>query len=173
MCDYSLQSVKNRPAKQGEALFVNLFHSGSKGLASAVDFMAVRAVRPAPEGAGFFSRIAHQIKECKRLASGEEIYHLTAVCVPPGARLYVEGVPKALREQFGVREAEEVLLIQFPFEECGYRDAFLFGNGEEALIQQFPEGLRVAVLALALEEEAEVEELAPANLVERGMSANA
>jgi hypothetical protein len=154
MCDYSLHSIKNRPATAGDELFVNLFHSGSKGLASVADFKAIQTVKPSPERAGIFARLIHRVREANRVAFGEECYFMTAVCLQPGARLRLSGIPKPMREEFGLGEVEEVMFTQLPVEECSYHDAFLFGNGEELLIQHFPEGLRVQVLALDLEETA-------------------
>jgi hypothetical protein len=154
MCDYSLHAVKNRLAVEGEQLFVNKFHTGSKGLASVADFAAVQTVRPAPAGTGVFGRLAHWISERRRVASGEESYFLTAVCIPPGAKLYIEGIPKALQEQFDVGEAEEVTFAQVTAEPFRYRDAFRFENGEEVLIQKFPDGVRVEILSIELEEKA-------------------
>ena len=37
MCDYSLHGVKNRLANEGDQLFIHMFHTGSKGLASVAD----------------------------------------------------------------------------------------------------------------------------------------
>jgi hypothetical protein len=154
MCDYSLHSVKNRPATAGEELFVNKFHSGSKGLAAVADFKAIQTIRPAPSGSNAFARFVHRIKEAHRIAFGEETYFMTAVCIQPGARLRLSGIPMLMRVEFGLGDVEEVMFTQLPEAEFSYRDAFLFGDGNELVIQHFPEGLRVQVLALDLEETA-------------------
>jgi hypothetical protein len=182
MCDYSLHAVNNRLAKEGESLFVHKFHTGSKGLASDADLQALTSIRPAPQGAGFFGRLRHLFKESRRLASPELRRELPAVCVLPGARLYVEGIPSDVRAVCGVGEAAEATFVQLTAEPFRYRDALRFANGAEVLVQKFPEGMEVEILSLALAEdpeeepeEVEVEELAPAPaiLVERRMSANA
>ena len=44
MCDYSLQSVKSRPAKVGEKLRTHHFNTGTRGFAAPEDIdTAVRA----------------------------------------------------------------------------------------------------------------------------------
>lgn len=160
MCDYSLHGVKNRLAVEGESLFVHKFPGGSKGLASEAGREAVK------------------YRGLKKLAAwlwpgfDDPLKNLPAVCVPPGARLYLEGIPKTLQEKYGVGEAAEVTFTQCTYEPFRYRDAFRFANGVEAIIQKFPDGVRVEVLALALEEEAGA--VIPADhQAERSMSANA
>jgi hypothetical protein len=37
MCDYSLHAIRNRLANEGDQLFIHMFHTGSKGLASVTD----------------------------------------------------------------------------------------------------------------------------------------
>jgi hypothetical protein len=179
MCDYSLHGVNNRLAKQGESLFVRKFPTGSKGLASSADLDTLKQINPAPQGSGVIRRLFHWIKEARRVASEELPAALPAVCVPPGARLYIEGIPHELRERYALGEAEEVTFTQLTSEPFRYRDAFRFPNGEEVIIQKFAEGVRVEVLQLALvgetEEEAEVKGPAAVatNLIERSMRANA
>ena len=50
MCDYSLQGIENRLAKEGEVLVVHRFYSGSKGLTSPKYLK-----RPNQHGAGWQS----------------------------------------------------------------------------------------------------------------------
>lgn len=160
MCDYSLHGINNRLAKEGESLVIHKFYTGSKGLASPADLEAVK-----PRG-------------LKRLtvwlgieAPSPARFNIPAVCVPPGAKLYLEGIPDRIRADYALSDAEEATFTQLTAEPFRYRDAFRFANGAEVLIQKFPEGMSVEVLKLALEEKVEVEE--SAILVERGMSANA
>jgi hypothetical protein len=164
MCDYSLHSVKNRLAVQGESLVVHQFPGGSRGLASPADLGAVK-----PRGLFKWLMIRMGI-----MAPSPARFNVPAVCVPPGAQLHLEGIPKTIQEDYGVGESEEVAFTQVTAEPFKYRDAFRFKNGNEVIIQKFGEGLRVEVLQLALEEKAEVEEPAPApaNPVERGMRAH-
>lgn len=199
MCDYSLHGVKNRLAVEGESLYIHKFHGGSKGFASDADLQALTTIRPAPHEAGFFGRLRHLFKETRRLVSPELRRELPAVCIPPGARLYVEGIPADVRKVCGVGEAAEATFVQLTSEPFRYRDAFRFSNGAEVLIQKFDEETTVEVLSLALAEDSEektkeepeaiarlltqpvwtarpLEEepaTVPSNPVERGTSANA
>jgi hypothetical protein len=180
MCDYSLHAVNNRLAREGESLFVHRFPGGSKGLASMAD---LRGLEPALHaGAGLWARLKYWAGSLRRPGSEELMRQLPAVCVPPGARLYVEGVPEAVQVKYALAEAEEATFTQLGSEPFRYRDAIRFANGEEVLIQKFDEQTRVEILSLALaedpEEEPEQEETeepatVPAILAERRMSANA
>jgi hypothetical protein len=79
---------------------------------------------------------------------------LPAVCIPPGARLHVDGIPSRMRRRFGVGPHEEVTFVQLTAEPFRYRDAIRFNNGQEILLQKLSDGLRMDVLSLALAEEA-------------------
>lgn len=144
MCDYSLHSVNNRLAVEGESLLVHRFHTGSKGLASPGAIKTNRAHWMKRLLYHMFFMFWHEIRDAEK--------SIPAVCVPPGARLYVAGIPKALQREYGVGESEEIAFTQVTAESSCYRDAFRFVSGAEVLIQKFPEGLRVEVLSLALEE---------------------
>jgi hypothetical protein len=78
---------------------------------------------------------------------------LPAVCIPPGARLQVDGIPAPLQKQFGVGACEEVTFVQLTAEPFRYRDAIRFKNGQEVLLQKLSDGLKMDVLSLALAEE--------------------
>jgi hypothetical protein len=151
MCDYSLHGLKNRLAVEGERLFVHRFHTGSKGLASAADLRALENQIPAP--AGIWARARYWIESLGKPSSQDLMKLLPAVCVPPGARLYVEGIPKDLQETYGLAEAEEAIFTQISLDPFEYRDAFRFKDGPELLIQRFDEQTRVEVLCLRLVEE--------------------
>lgn len=121
MCDYSLMSVPNRLAKEGEELVVHRFQTGALGLAA-----------PCPSASRWWS--AKQIP---------------AVCVPPGARLRLRDIPKRLQRKMGVGPAEEVIFVQLSAMAFQFRDAVRFRNGQEILLQKLTEGIRVDVLALS------------------------
>jgi hypothetical protein len=150
MCDYSLHGLKNRLAVEGERLFVHRFHTGSKGLASAAELRALDP--PVSADAGIFARWKYWIKSLGRPSSEELMKLLPAVCVPPGARLYVEGIPAHLQEKYKLGEAEEVVFTQISANPFEYRDAFRFENGREVRIQSFDEQTTVEVLSLRLVE---------------------
>jgi hypothetical protein len=49
MCDYSLHSVKSRPAKVGDKLTTRDFGTGTRGFAASEDVSAAVCVRPGTE----------------------------------------------------------------------------------------------------------------------------
>ena len=151
MCDYSLHALKNRLAVEGERLFVHRFHTGSKGLASAADLRALE--KPLSADSGFFARCKYWIESLGRPSSEELMKMLPAVCVPPGVRLYVEGIPTNLQEKYGLSEAEEAVFTQVSLDPFEYRDAFRFQGGLEILIQSFDEQTCVEILCLRIVEE--------------------
>jgi hypothetical protein len=57
MCDYSLQSVKSRPAKIGDELAVRDFGTGTRGFAASEDATVAVCVLPGTELA-----FAHEVK---------------------------------------------------------------------------------------------------------------
>ncbi len=125
MCDYSLASLPNRLAVEGEQLVVHRFETGAIGLA--------------PSCAGlkqFFVRAP-------------------AVCIPPGAQLRLRDIPRDLQTELGVGEAEQVRFVQQSAEAFTYRDAVRFANGKELLLQHLRCGQRVDVLSLYSEDAAE------------------
>jgi hypothetical protein len=150
MCDYSLHGVKNRLANEGEQLFVHRFHTGSKGLASVTD---LRNLKKTSLGAGVWTRFKCWVENQRRLVNGDLKRALPAVCIPPGARLQVDRIPSRMQRQFRVGPREEVTFVQLTAEPFKYRDAIRFNNGQEALLQQLSDGLRMEALSLALAEE--------------------
>lgn len=152
MCDYSLHGIKNRLANEGEQLFIHMFHTGSKGLASVTDLRNLD--KSAPAGAGVWARFKCRVENQLRWIIDDMKKALPAVCIPPGARLHVDGIPSRLQRQFGVGPCEEVTFVQLTAEPFRYRDAIRFHNGQEVLLQKLSDGLRMDVLSLALAEEA-------------------
>jgi hypothetical protein len=150
MCDYSLHGVKNRLANEGEQLFIHKFHTGSKGLASVTD---LRNLEKTPPGAGVWTRFKCWVKNQQRWINGDLKRALPAVCIPPGARLHVDGIASPMQRHFGVGPREEVTFVQLTAEPFKYRDAIRFNNGQEVLLQRLSDGLRMDVLSLELAEE--------------------
>jgi len=153
MCDYSLQCVKTRLAKEGEQLFIHKFYTGSKGLASVDDWKALDTAQPAPPGMGVWGRFQHWLINQARKLGHRDQRSLPAVCIPPGARLHVNGIPARLQERYGVGVSEDVVFAQLSLEAYQYRDAVRFRNGQEVLLQYLDEGLQVHVISLASAEE--------------------
>jgi hypothetical protein len=150
MCDYSLHGVKNRLANEGDQLFVHKFHTGSKGLASVTDLWNLD--KPAP-GVGVWVSFKCWVENQRRWINGDLRRALPAVCIPPGARLHVDGIPAPLQKQFGLGPHEEVTFVQLTAEPFRYRDAIRFNNGQVILLQKLSDGLRMDVMSLALVEE--------------------
>lgn len=174
MCDYSLHSVKNRLAVEGEQLAINKFHTGSKGLAAPADIQSNKV--------HWAKRFLNRVFRAPYWA---EIWkadrNLTAVCVPHGARLVLSGIPKQMQKVFGIKETEEVTLIQMSAEPFRYRDAVQFdyrirlscnphGACDILSLQNLKCGIRVEVLSLELEEDPVT---VPTIQTERGMRVNA
>ena len=77
MCDYSLHSIKSRPAKIGDKLITRDFGTGTRGFAASEDANVAVCVQPGTELA-----FAHEIKRLPaRLWAwqGEEAKHTTAI----------------------------------------------------------------------------------------------
>jgi hypothetical protein len=125
MCDYSLAHFPNRLAREGEQLVVHRFATQALGLAP----------------------IRRSWKEILFPAA------VPAVCIPPGARLLLEGIPEKLQQMLRVAAVEEVTFVQRSAESFVYRDAVRFANGQEILLQFLKRGQRVHVLALGEEPE--------------------
>jgi hypothetical protein len=142
MCDYSLMAVPNRLAVCGEELVSHKFHTGAKGFISSAEAsqLAESALRPKDWWANLWRMLKNQQGQC------------TAVCIPPGARLLMRGLPESLQHECEVPgESQEVVFTQTSAE-IRFRDAVRFANGCEISIQKLNEGLRVKVLSLSSSE---------------------
>ena len=120
MCDYSLAGLPSRLAVEGEQLVVHRFSTGSLGLAS-----------PCPSLSRWWAK------------------QTPAVCVPPGAVLLLQDIPKDLQQQLGVGRTEDVTFVQVSATPYQYRDAVRFSNGREFLLQKLRCGQRVDILSLS------------------------
>ena len=83
MCDYSLMSIPNRLAREGEELLAHRFSTGAVGLASSAD-LQTKAAPPGLEPGTFWS----VVKEAFTSSKAEPV---PAVCIPPGARPLAAG----------------------------------------------------------------------------------
>lgn len=151
MCDYSLMAVPNRLAQEGEELVTYRFPTGSLGLASPPD--VARATSAAtPVRKTFFGML-------KEFFNPPVACQVPAVCIPPGARLRVEGIPQRLQQNLGVTASEEVTFTQLSAAANTYRDALHFVNGRDLRLQELREGMQVQVLDLSSAEELDLEAL--------------
>jgi hypothetical protein len=138
MCDYSLHGIPNRLAREGEALIVHRFYTGSKGLTSP------EYLQPVERPNGFMTMLKNLFafhRECKPCA----------VCIPDGAKLMLQGIASKLREGYGLCATEAVTFRQLSAEAQTYRDAVEFGNGVRMRLQELEDGQRVDVLTIASE----------------------
>jgi hypothetical protein len=140
MCDYSLMSIPNRLAVEGEDLVTHWFPSGSLGLASPRD--VCRTNLQEAESQGFWSALKNSFKPIRANP-------VPAVCVPPGARLMVQDIPAFLQRALRLGPTEEVTFTQLSASAYNYRDAIRFKNGRKVLLQDLCEGQRVRVVDLA------------------------
>ena len=141
MCDYSLMMIPNRLAIEGEELVAHRFQNGSTGMLSCSDFDIWSATRPK----GFWQRL--------RAGLSSEREPTPVVCIPPGARLRLKGVPEALNAHVPMGSCEDAVFTQISAETSQYRDALCFANGATVLIQRLPEGPKLKVLRLSSSED--------------------
>jgi hypothetical protein len=142
MCDYSLMGVPNRLATEGEELVTYTFSTGSIGLATEADIRRQSEV-VARVPRGFWPAL-------RRLINPPQTSNqVAAVCIPPGARLTLHGIPENLQQRFGVGSTEEVTFTQITAAANSYRDAVRFSNGREVRLQELLPGQRVQVRDLS------------------------
>jgi hypothetical protein len=147
MCDYSLMCLPNRLARDREDLVVHRFPTGSLGFASPLDLYKVTNPEQA-QARGFWATL-------KTFFTPPRAADIPAVCIPPGARLALSGIPKRLQMDLNVGAEEEVLFTELTAAVNTYRDAVRFKNGYHARLQDLSEGVRAKVLDLSLAEEFE------------------
>jgi hypothetical protein len=143
MCDYSLYTVKNRLACESDDLVLHRFDTGSLGFCAAAELQQEMDRSGLARGWSSFLRWVFPRRQCG----------MTAVCIPPGARLLISEMPKNAQAGLELLELETVEFTQLSERSYAYRDALRLPDGETVLLQKLPEGLRTTVLALAPEEE--------------------
>ena len=65
----------------------------------------------------------------------------TAVCMPAGAQLRLEGIGETVQRAFAVGPAEDVVMIRLDVTGHAHRDAVRFANGREVLLQSLNAGV--------------------------------
>lgn|SRR5262245_3623863 len=153
MCDYSLQGLPNRIANKGEELAIHRFSTGTLGFTSTVDLQANSSAQCVQKRSGFWAKI----RDWFSMETGPPT---PAICVPPGARLMLQEIPKGMQREFSVGLNEEVTFTQLTAQPYTYRDAVRFSNGREVLLQKLEVGQRAVVLCLSLVEEVTEPEIA-------------
>jgi hypothetical protein len=142
MCDYSLYTVKTRLACESDDLVLHRFDTGSIGFCAAAELQQEMNRTALARGWSSFVRWLSPRMKCG----------LTAVCVPPGARLLLTELPNGTPP--GLALFEDVVFTQLSEQSYAYRDALQLPDGKTVLLQRLPAGLRATVLEMAPEEEA-------------------
>jgi hypothetical protein len=148
MCDYSLMSIPNRLAVEGEDVVTYRFRSGSIGFASESDVRKMAGSND-PRARGFWLS-PRSFSTNSPLAEP-----VCAVCVPPGARLLLQDIPEHLQQNLKVASCEEVTFVQMGMDAYTYRDAVRFESGLEIRLQDLIPGQRARVLQLSSEQPGE------------------
>ena len=65
----------------------------------------------------------------------------TAVCMPAGARLSLQGINETVQRAFSIGAAEAVTMTRLEVTGHAHRDAVRFGNGREVLLQSLNAGV--------------------------------
>jgi hypothetical protein len=143
-------AVPNRLAQEGEDLVAHRFPTGSLGLASPADLK--RIATPPPMRRSWWCSV-------KEFFNPTHAAPVPAVCIPPGSRLELQGIPVRLQRDLGVEAVEMVTFTQISPAANSYRDAVRFSNGREVRLQELREGQRVRVLDLTMAEELDLEKL--------------
>ena len=76
----------------------------------------------------------------------------TAVCMPAGARLSLEGINETVQRAFSIGPTEAVTMIRLDVTGHAHRDAVRFANGREVLLQSLNAGVSAKLAARDLDE---------------------
>ena len=76
----------------------------------------------------------------------------TAVCMPAGARLSLQGINETVHRAFSIGSAEEVTMTRLEVTGHAHRDAVRFANGREVLLQSLNAGVTCTLAPRDLDE---------------------
>jgi len=76
----------------------------------------------------------------------------TAVCMPAGARLSLEGINETVQRAFSIGPAEQVTMTRLEVTGHAHRDAVRFTNGREVLLQSLNAGVTCRLAPRDLDE---------------------
>ena len=76
----------------------------------------------------------------------------TAVCMPAGARLSLQGINETVQRAFSLGPAEEVTMTRLEVTGHAHRDAVRFANGREVLLQSLNAGVTCTLAPRDLDE---------------------
>jgi len=134
-------AMPNRLAEEEEVLVTHRFPTGALGLASPSDFCST--AEPVQARARGFRSTLKGVLNAKRTKP------VSAVCIPPGARLMLQDIPADLQHSLEVGPIEEVTFTQLTAAVNTFRDAIRFKNGRQICLQELEAGQRVKVLDLS------------------------
>jgi hypothetical protein len=137
-------AVPNRLAVENEDLVAHRFPTGSMGLASPAELRRLTDAGPA-RPRGLWNAVKSFFNPPVQRA-------VCAVCIPPGARLWLCDISERMQREFDIGPEEEVTFTQLSAAVNSYRDAVRFSNGRQIRLQELREGQRVKVLDLSLVE---------------------
>ena len=145
MCDYSLMMFPNRLATMGEELVAHRFRSGTTGFVSCSDFQIWQANRRSKNIWQWLTTAFSPVDEPK-----------TVVCIPPGARLRLEGCPEFINSDRSPLGSHGLAsFTELSAEANHHRDALRFDDGVVVFLGMLAEGQRVRILRLSSSEESE------------------
>ena len=76
----------------------------------------------------------------------------TAVCMPAGARLSLQGINETVQRAFSIGPAEAVTMTRLEVTGHAHRDAVRFTNGREVLLQSLNAGVTCTLAPRDLDE---------------------
>jgi len=70
----------------------------------------------------------------------------TAVCMPAGARLQINGISETVQRAFAIGPTEEAVMVRLAVIGHAHRDAVRFASGREVLLQSLNLGVTAQLL---------------------------
>lgn len=142
MCDYSAMGLPNRLAKEGEDL-VSQYCGGH----ATVCFVNKADQDDWREWYNFVSSLRGKFMKLFRKPQPEPITPL--VCIPPGAKLKLSGIPPQIQRLAGIKKDDSLVVFdQLPPTPNTFLDGVIFPNGKRFCLQHLGEGVGATVLSL-------------------------
>jgi hypothetical protein len=155
MCDYSLYSIPNRLAQEGEDLVLHKFGTGSLGFVAAGDLIECEAAEE-KNSSSFWGAMKDWLLLPRNTAQ------IPAIYVPPGAQLLLDEIPASVQRSLCIQPCEVAVFIELHAQSYSYRDALLLPNATRVLLQDLPEGIHAIVLSTSSGHSREDESIAAA-----------
>jgi hypothetical protein len=140
VCDYSLYAVRQRLACEGDELVTYRFETGSIGFASASEVQSRKTGEP-PHAGGLMRWFVDWLRM-------SPVCNVTAVCMPPGARVELCVENREIQRSLGISGRCEAVFDEITADSFMYRDALRLPDGRVLLLQSIPEGIQARVLTL-------------------------